>query len=89
MRRFSIDGHAVALVRIGEALYAVDDRCSHANYSLSEGDLDCEMREIECPKHGSRFSLIDGSAITLPATVPVTVHEVTVEENGDVVVVLS
>ncbi len=89
VRRFVVEGRAIALVRSGEQLYAIDDRCSHENYSLSEGDLDCDLQEIECPQHGSRFSLLDGSAITLPATAAVAVHEVEVSTDGDVSVVLS
>ncbi len=89
VRRFVVDGRALALVRTGDRLYAIDDRCSHENYSLSDGDLDCELCEIECPQHGSRFSLLDGSAITLPATAPVQSYEVDVSRDGDVSVVLS
>jgi 3-phenylpropionate/trans-cinnamate dioxygenase ferredoxin subunit len=86
-RRFDVDGHRIAVVRIGDDWYAIGDRCSHEDYSLSEGDVWEEEREIECPKHGSTFSLVDGEAQTLPATKPVPVYVVEVEGN-DVNVVL-
>ena len=84
-RRFEIDGTAVAVVRIGDDVYAIGDVCSHANVSLSEGEVLCEDREIECWKHGSTFSLLDGEPQSLPATQPVPVYEVDVRD-GDVVV---
>ena len=86
-RRFDVDGHRVALVRIGDDFYAIGDRCSHADYPLSEGDVWEDEREIECPKHGSTFSLTTGEALTLPATQPVPVYGVQVD-GDDVSVVL-
>jgi len=80
-RRFDVDGLRIALVRIGDDFYAIGDRCSHADYSLSEGDVWDEEREIECPKHGSTFSLVTGEPQTLPATQPVPVYAV--ELDGD------
>ncbi len=86
-RRFDVEGHRIAVVRIGDDWYAIGDRCSHEDYSLSEGEVWEEEREIECPKHGSTFSLVDGEAQTLPATKPVPVYELQVDGN-DVNVVL-
>jgi 3-phenylpropionate/trans-cinnamate dioxygenase ferredoxin subunit len=80
-RRLVIDGIAVAVVRIGDEIHAVGDVCSHANVSLSEGEVWCEEREIECPKHGSTFSLLTGEPITLPATQPVPVFRTEVEDG--------
>ncbi len=71
----------------GDEFYAVGDRCSHEDYSLSDGEVWCEEREIECWKHGSTFSLRTGEPQTLPATKPVPVYEVVVE-GDDVKVVL-
>jgi 3-phenylpropionate/trans-cinnamate dioxygenase ferredoxin subunit len=84
-RRFDVDGARVALVRIGDDFHAIGDRCSHADYSLSEGEVWAEDCLIECPKHGSMFSLTTGQPESLPAIRPVPVYEVTVE-NGDVLV---
>lgn len=86
-RRFDIDGHSIALVRIGEDFYAIGDRCSHADFSLSDGEVVVEDREIECWKHGSTFSLVDGEPQSLPATKPVPVYKVSVT-GDDVMVVL-
>lgn len=86
-RRFDVAGHRIALVRIDDGFYAIGDRCSHANYSLSEGEVYAEDREIECSKHGSTFSLVTGEALSLPATRPVPTYEVDVQ-GDDVTVVL-
>jgi 3-phenylpropionate/trans-cinnamate dioxygenase ferredoxin subunit len=84
-RRVVVDGVPVAVVRIGDDLYAIGDTCSHADVSLSEGEVMCDSREIECWKHGSAFSLETGEPQTLPATQPVPVFVVR-NEGGDVVV---
>jgi 3-phenylpropionate/trans-cinnamate dioxygenase ferredoxin subunit len=87
-RRVEVDGQPVALVRCGDDVYAIGDTCSHANVSLSEGEVLCDDGEIECWKHGSTFSLATGEPQALPATQPVPVYAVTVRD-GDVVVVIS
>ena len=79
--RFDVDGRSVAVVRIGDDVYAIGDTCSHANVSLSEGELWCDEKEIECWKHGSTFSLITGEPQTLPATQPVPVYVATVVDG--------
>jgi 3-phenylpropionate/trans-cinnamate dioxygenase ferredoxin component len=86
-RRVQVDGRPVALVRCGDDVYAISDICSHANVSLSEGEVLCAEREIECWKHGSTFSLLTGEPQALPATRPVPVYEVAVRD-GDVVVTI-
>jgi 3-phenylpropionate/trans-cinnamate dioxygenase ferredoxin subunit len=86
-RRFEIDGHRIALVRIGDDFYAIGDECSHADFSLSEGEVWPDECEIECPKHGSTFSLRTGEPQTLPATRPVPVYAVHVD-GDDVKIVL-
>jgi len=87
-KRVEVDGRAVALVRIGDDVYAIGDTCSHANVSLSDGEVLTAEREIECWKHGSTFSLETGEPQTLPATQPVPVYDVRVED-GEIVLVLS
>ncbi len=81
------DGTKIALVRIGDAFHAIGDRCSHANYSLSEGELDTEECTLECWKHGALFDLSTGEPLTLPATQPVPVYDVEVAD-GEVYVLL-
>jgi len=84
-RKVVVHGVPVAVVRIGDDLYAIGDTCSHADVSLSEGEVVCDAKEIECWKHGSAFSLITGEPQTLPATQPVPVFAVR-HVDGDVVV---
>lgn len=88
-RRFDVAGHHVAVVHIGDDWYAIGDTCSHADYSLSEGEVWDDEREIECPKHGSTFSLETGEPLTLPATAPVPVYEVRVTASGEVELVVG
>ena len=66
--RFVIDGVPVAIVRFGDDVYAIGDTCSHAEVSLSEGEVWADEKTLECWKHGSRFDLTTGEPITLPAT---------------------
>lgn len=75
-----IDGVRVAIVRTSEhEVHAVNDTCSHANVSLSEGEVDgCT---IECWLHGSRFDLISGKPTGLPATQPIAVYPVRIEND--------
>lgn len=77
--KVDVDGTAVAVVNIDGSLYAIADRCSHANISLSEGEVHCGTKELECWKHGSAFSLVTGEPNTLPATQPVAVYDVIVD----------
>ena len=86
-RRFDVAGHRIALVRIGDDFYAVGDRCTHADFSLAEGEVLADDLEIECWKHGSTFSLTTGEPQSLPATKPVPVYRVRIEQ-GEVKVVL-
>jgi 3-phenylpropionate/trans-cinnamate dioxygenase ferredoxin subunit len=72
--RFDVDGRPVAVVRIGDDVYAIGDTCTHGEVSLSEGEVWCDELELECWKHGSTFSLLTGEPQTLPATVPVAVY---------------
>ena len=90
-RRFEVDGRPIAVVNCGEeGLRAIDDICSHAHSHLSEGEVDCDFGTVECPKHGSTFDLETGRPRSLPATLPVRVYpvkvendEILIEVNGD------
>ena len=75
-----IDGEPVALVLSGGEVFAIEDRCSHADVPLSEGDV--EGCFIECWLHGSRFDLRSGEPDSLPATRPVPVFRVEVVGEG-------
>lgn len=82
---FEVEGRQICLARCEGGFRAVDDICSHEDYSLAEGEVDAETCEIECWAHGSVFSLVDGEPQNLPATKPIAVYAVRVE--GDDVVV--
>lgn len=86
--RVEVAGRSIAIVRIGDDVYALGDTCSHGAVSLSEGEVLCDTREIECWKHGSAFSLETGEPVTLPATVPVPVYDVRVND-GDIVLTIE
>ena len=86
-RRVIVDGRPVALVRLGDRVHAIDDTCSHAEVSLAEGEVDAEECALECWKHGSLFSLETGEALTLPASRPVPVYRVRIDDE-DVLVTL-
>ena len=64
----------------GEIL-AIEDRCSHDNGTLAEGELDPDACTVECPRHGSLFDLRTGAPKTLPAYVPVETFPVVVEDG--------
>lgn len=79
--RLDVGDERIAMFRIDQSVYALGDRCSHAEASLSEGDV--FDGEVECPRHGATFDLATGDATALPATKPVPTYGVRVE-NGDV-----
>ena len=80
-RRFDVDDHHIALVRIGDSYHAVGDRCSHANDSSADGQVWSEDCALECPKHYSKFNLLTGSPDTFPATQPVPIYETKIESG--------
>ncbi len=87
-RRFDVGEHRIALVHLADDWYALGDRCSHADISLSEGEVLVDECALECWKHGSSFDLRTGEPQTLPATRPVPVYIVKVE-GDDVLVEIS
>ena len=79
-RRFVVKRIEIAIANLGDGTFlAVDDICSHAESSLSEGEVDVDMETIECPRHGSTFDLRTGQPKSLPATVPIPTFPVKVE----------
>lgn len=70
----------IAVVNTEEGVFAIEDRCSHADVALSEGEV--EGCIIECWLHGSQFDLRTGVPLSLPANVPVPVYPVTIEGTG-------
>ncbi|MEU3773886.1 bifunctional 3-phenylpropionate/cinnamic acid dioxygenase ferredoxin subunit [Streptomyces sp. NPDC046876] len=85
-KRVELDGTPVSIVSTDEGVFAINDICSHANVSLSEGEVEDCM--IECWLHGSAFDLRTGKPSGLPATRPVPVYPVKIE-GDDVLVSLT
>ena len=78
--RVKIGEEAIAIVRTkADKVYALNDKCSHGEISLSEGFVDNET--IECWAHGAKFSLETGEALTLPAFEPVSVYPIIIEDE--------
>lgn len=75
----------VVLIHAAGHWYALDDVCTHDGGPLSEGPIDPAGGTIACPRHGAKFDIKTGAALTMPATQPTVAHEVKVE--GDQVFV--
>lgn len=65
MRRVKVGKKAIVVIRQQDELYALEDRCSHEDYPLSDGFLDDGV--ISCSLHGARFDLKTGDALSMPA----------------------
>jgi len=76
----------IVLANVEGTLYALQDRCSHANFPLSDGEL--EGTRLECMYHGAGFDVCDGRALSMPAIRPVPVYEVELRD-GDIFVALT
>lgn len=81
MRLIEADGLKIGVFNIGGELLAIEDRCSHDDGPLAEGEFDPEACTVECPRHGSLFDLRTGQPKTLPAYAPVDTFEVRVEDG--------
>jgi len=77
-----INGHKIVVCHAEGTFYALDDTCSHAEASLGEGEVDSDELTIECPRHGSQFSLETGKPRNLPAYEPVTTYAVSVQDDA-------
>jgi 3-phenylpropionate/trans-cinnamate dioxygenase ferredoxin component len=78
---------AIGVYNCGGEFYAIEDRCSHDDGPLCEGDFEPGECVAICPRHGSRFDVRTGRALTLPAYIPVDTFEVRVEDGTVFVVV--
>jgi 3-phenylpropionate/trans-cinnamate dioxygenase ferredoxin subunit len=74
-----VDGLPIALCNVDGQIYAIDDVCTHDEGPLDQGELD--GAQIECPRHGARFDVRSGKALTLPAVMPVHTYRVDVREG--------
>ena len=77
------DDQEIGVFNCAGTLYAIEDRCSHDDGPLAEGEFDEETCTVECPRHGSLFDLTTGKPKTLPAYVPVETFPVIIE--GDTI----
>jgi 3-phenylpropionate/trans-cinnamate dioxygenase ferredoxin subunit len=74
-----VDDQLVVVVHVSGEVFAIDDVCTHDGGPLGEGEL--EDHAIACPRHGAKFDIRTGAALTMPATRPTKVHEVKVERG--------
>jgi 3-phenylpropionate/trans-cinnamate dioxygenase ferredoxin component len=81
MRLLEWEDLEIGVFNCAGTIYAIEDRCSHDNGPLVEGELDEEDCTVECPRHGSRFDLKTGRPVTLPAYVPVETFQVLIEDD--------
>jgi 3-phenylpropionate/trans-cinnamate dioxygenase ferredoxin component len=81
MRLVEHEDLEIGVFNCAGTVYAIEDRCSHDDGPLVEGELDQEACTIECPRHGSLFDLKTGKPLTLPAYVPVDTFEVIIEDQ--------
>src|ERR1700730_8861966 len=68
----------IAIYRLNDGFYATEDTCTHAQSSLSAGDIDLEECAVECPYHGSAFDIRTGRVLSLPASRPLKTYQVKV-----------
>ena len=74
-----VEDRLVVLIHAAGHFYALDDVCTHDGGPLSDGPLDPKAGTIACPRHGAKFDIKTGAAVTMPATKPTIAHEVKVE----------
>jgi 3-phenylpropionate/trans-cinnamate dioxygenase ferredoxin component len=71
----------IGVVNCGGDILAIEDRCSHDDGDLMEGDVDEETCTVECPRHGSVFDLRTGQPLNLPAYIPIDTYPVQVADG--------
>lgn len=76
-----VEGFLIGVFNCGGELLAIEDRCSHDDGPLAEGEFDAEACTVECPRHGSLFDLTTGKPKTLPAYLPVRIFPVRIEDG--------
>ena len=80
---YTIDGSDIAICNVEGAFYAIEDVCTHDGGALDQGTL--EGKCIVCPRHGAMFDVTTGTALTLPAVMPVQTYPLRID--GDDIVV--
>jgi 3-phenylpropionate/trans-cinnamate dioxygenase ferredoxin component len=77
---FEVDDRFIVVFHLDGAFYALDDACTHDGGPLGEGEID--GFQIICPRHGARFDIRTGQAMTMPAVQGTPAHEVKIEGEG-------
>jgi 3-phenylpropionate/trans-cinnamate dioxygenase ferredoxin subunit len=72
---------AVGVYNLNGELFAIEDRCSHDNGPLAEGDFDPDEGVAICPRHGAHIDIRTGRPLSLPAVLPVETFPVLVEDG--------
>lgn len=80
MQRVVLDGRPICLYHLSDGVYATDDQCTHAQASLSTGEI-IDDACVECPLHGSRFNIRTGKALSLPAFEPVATYPAHIQND--------
>ena len=75
-----LDDQLVVVIHTAGHFYAIDDVCTHDGGPLGEGTLD--GYSIACPRHGAKFDIRTGAALTMPATKPTVTHQVKIEGDN-------
>ena len=81
MRLVTVDGRKIGVFNCGGELLAIEDRCSHDDGPLAEGEFDAASCTVECPRHGSLFDLRTGRPKSLPAYQPVETFPARVDDG--------
>jgi 3-phenylpropionate/trans-cinnamate dioxygenase ferredoxin subunit len=77
---------SIGVYNCGGELYAIEDRCTHDDGPLCEGEWEPETCQVICPRHGARFDVRTGAALLLPAYIPVATFPALARDDGMVVV---
>jgi 3-phenylpropionate/trans-cinnamate dioxygenase ferredoxin subunit len=80
-RVVEVEDLEIGIVNCNGAIHAIEDRCSHDDGDLMEGDIDFDTCTVECPRHGSLFDLTTGRPKTLPAFKPVQTFATAVADD--------
>jgi 3-phenylpropionate/trans-cinnamate dioxygenase ferredoxin subunit len=78
-----VEDRFIVIVKIGDSFHCIDDVCTHDGGTLGDGELDEHC--LVCPRHGAKFDVRNGEAVTMPATEPTVAHETKVE--GDQILI--
>lgn len=77
--QINFDYESAVLYRVGDTVYAIEDRCTHDDGPLGEGEL--EGCQVICPRHGARFDIRSGAALTMPAVEDVAAYATKIEDG--------